>query len=59
MGAWCVGRNKNERFESACGHNGHNGYGLVLTFLALASSPARPTGAAVGVREAEGEAPAA
>lgn len=33
--------------------------GLVRTFLALASSPARSTGTAIGVREAEGEALAA
>ena len=33
--------------------------GLVRTFLALASSPARSTRTAIGVREAEGEASAA
>lgn len=33
--------------------------GLVCTFLALASSPSRSTRTAIGVWEAEGEAPAA
>lgn len=33
--------------------------GLVRTFLALASPPARSTGTAIGIREAEGETPTA
>lgn len=64
MVLWCTGRG----LEGLCLCQGHSegsdtlmpiGGGLVHTFLALASLPARSTRTAIGIWEAEGEAPAA
>lgn len=55
-------RAKGEGPGLVCGWLSGSGTGecrSVRTFLALVSSPARSTGTAIGVWEAEGEAPAA